>query len=61
MSLTVVFFGTPEFAVPSLSRLLESGAQVSLVVTQPDRPVGRRSVPLPSAVARLAAVRGLET
>ncbi len=61
MSLTAVFFGTPEFAVPSLSRLLESGTRVPLVVTQPDRPVGRHAVPLPSAVARLAAVRGLET
>jgi methionyl-tRNA formyltransferase len=61
MALTAVFFGTPEFAVPSLSRLLDSGVQVPLVVSQPDRPVGRHSVPLPSAVARLAAVRGIPT
>jgi methionyl-tRNA formyltransferase len=59
VSLTAVFFGTPEFAVPSLSQLLESGARVPLVITQPDRPVGRHAVPLPSAVARLAAVRGI--
>src|SRR5262249_48446229 len=58
-SLSVVFFGTPEFAVPSLSLLLESGTRVGLVVTQPDRPSGRHSVPRPSAVARLAAVRGI--
>ncbi len=61
MALTAVFFGTPEFAVPSLSRLLESGARVPLVVSQPDRPVGRHAMPMPSAVARLAAVRGIAT
>jgi methionyl-tRNA formyltransferase len=59
MALRVVFFGTPEFAVPALSRLLEGGAAVPLVVTQPDRPVGRHAVPVPSALARLAAVRGI--
>lgn len=57
--LRAVFFGTPEFAVPSLSRLLEGGIEVPLVITQPDRPAGRHARPLPSAVARLAAVRGL--
>ena len=59
MPLSAVFFGTPEFAVPSLSRLLEGVAEVRLVVTRPDRPVGRHSVPLPSALARLATVRGI--
>lgn len=37
----LVFCGTPEFAVPSLERLVESGFDVPLVVTQPDRPQGR--------------------
>lgn len=37
----LVFCGTPDFAVPSLERLVESGFQVLLVVTQPDRPQGR--------------------
>ena len=53
--LRAVFFGTPEFAVPSLSRLLGAGVEVPLVVTQPDRPVGRHAAPLPSPIARLAA------
>ncbi len=57
--LRAVFFGTPEFAASTLSRLLESGAEVPLVITQPDRPAGRHATPFPSAVARLAAVRGL--
>jgi len=39
--LRVVFFGTPEFAVPSLDTLLASRHHVVAVVTQPDRPRGR--------------------
>lgn len=58
-SLRLVFFGTPEFAVPSLVRLLDAGFAVPLVVTRPDRPVGRHATPQPSPVARLAAERGL--
>lgn len=37
----VVFMGTPQFAVPTLEALLAAGHEVALVVTQPDRPVGR--------------------
>jgi methionyl-tRNA formyltransferase len=37
----LVFCGTPQFAVPSLERLVEAGFDVQLVVTQPDRPQGR--------------------
>ena len=37
----VVFFGTPEFAVPSLEHLVQSSHEVVGVVTQPDRPRGR--------------------
>jgi methionyl-tRNA formyltransferase len=55
----VVFFGTPEFAVPSLVALIDAGFDVPLVVTQPDRPVGRSGLPRPSPVAALAAERGL--
>lgn len=39
--LRIVFFGTPEFAVPSLDALIGSPHQVIGVVTQPDRPRGR--------------------
>ena len=49
----VVFFGTPEFAVPSLRALLGEGFDVLAVVTQPDRPQGRsrsRAVPPPVKV-----------
>ncbi len=54
-----VFFGTPEFAVASLKALLDAGVPVPLVVTQPDRPVGRHAAPRPSAVAALAEKSGL--
>ncbi len=50
----LLFFGTPEFAVPALQRLIESPHSVLAVVTQPDRPQGRGRRPSPSAV-KLAA------
>jgi methionyl-tRNA formyltransferase len=40
-SLSLVFCGTPAFAVPTLEKLVEAGFPVHLVVTQPDRPRGR--------------------
>jgi methionyl-tRNA formyltransferase len=56
----VVFFGTPEFAVPSLYALLGEGFDVVAVVTQPDRPQGRsRSHAVPSPVKEAAVDEGL--
>lgn len=56
----IVFFGTPEFAVPSLQMLLDEQAQIVGVVTQPDRPRGRsRSVLIPPPVKELAEAKGL--
>ncbi|MBI2552621.1 methionyl-tRNA formyltransferase [Candidatus Uhrbacteria bacterium] len=37
----LVFFGTPEFAVPTLTALDDAGFEIAAVVTQPDKPVGR--------------------
>jgi methionyl-tRNA formyltransferase len=37
----MVFFGTPDFAVPSLKALIHSGEEIGLVVTQPDKVKGR--------------------
>src|SRR5437868_15034541 len=52
----VFFYGTPEFAVPSLMALVGEGFDVVGVVTQPDRPTGRhRSQATPSPV-KLAAL-----
>lgn len=56
----IVFFGTPAFAVPSLRALLDEGAEVVAVVTQPDKPQGRsRSVLVPPPVKELAAAHGI--
>ncbi len=53
----VVFYGTPEFALPTLERLIDSSHEVVAVVTQPDRPAGRgrKLTPPPVKVRALEA------
>jgi methionyl-tRNA formyltransferase len=61
--LKVVFFGTPEFAVPALDALISSGYDILSVVTQPDRPSGRgrRLVSSPVKIrARREGIRVLQ-
>jgi methionyl-tRNA formyltransferase len=59
--MVVVFFGTPEFAVPSLRALVGEGFDVRAVVTRPDRPHGRsRSTLVPSAVKVVAQAEEIE-
>jgi methionyl-tRNA formyltransferase len=56
----IVFFGTPDFAVPSLEALLAERAQVVGVVTQPDKPKGRsRSALIPPRIKQVADQHGL--
>ncbi len=55
----VVFFGTPQFAVPSLEHLIESPHQVVGVVTQPDRPRGRGQKVTDAPVKMTAIAHGL--
>lgn len=55
----IVFMGTPAFAVPSLSALLNAGVDVAAVCTQPDRPSGRGNKMAISAVKALALERGV--
>ncbi|MEA4830126.1 MAG: methionyl-tRNA formyltransferase [Enterococcus thailandicus] len=50
----IVFMGTPVFSVPILEGLLEAGYTVQAVVTQPDRPVGRKKVITPTPVKEAA-------
>ena len=50
----LVFFGSPEFAVPSLTALVSGGHEVELVVSQPAKPAGRHGELSDPAVARLA-------
>ncbi|HEX4230656.1 MAG TPA: methionyl-tRNA formyltransferase [Bryobacteraceae bacterium] len=54
-----VFLGTPEFAVPTLQALVESGLEVVAVITQPDRPKGRGGIMTESPVKRAAVALGL--
>ncbi len=56
---TAVFMGSPAFAVPSLDELVAAGVKVTLVVTQPDRPVGRKQVPTPTPVRERAEKLGI--
>ncbi|HXO33682.1 MAG TPA: methionyl-tRNA formyltransferase [Candidatus Acidoferrales bacterium] len=58
-SFNLVFCGTPGFAVPTLDRLVESGFQVGLVVTQPDRPKGRGLEVVSSPIKQSALQLGL--
>ena len=56
----LLFWGTPDFAVPSLRALLGEGFDVVGVITQPDRPQGRsRSQLVPSPVKEVAVAEGL--
>jgi methionyl-tRNA formyltransferase len=55
----IVFFGTPEFAVPSLQGLIDSSHTVVGVVTQPDRPRGRGQRVTESPVKAVARARGI--
>jgi methionyl-tRNA formyltransferase len=55
----LIFAGSGEFGVPTLSALLEAGHEVALVVSQPDRPAGRGRHLTSTAVARFAIEHGL--
>lgn len=58
--LRIIFMGTPEFAVGTLSKLVDDGYNVVAVVTQPDKPVGRHQDRLqPSAVKEYAVAHGI--
>jgi methionyl-tRNA formyltransferase len=52
--------GTPEFAVPSLDKLIEAGHQIRAVFTQPDKPVGRKQIITPPPIKVFAVEKGLE-
>jgi len=57
--MNIVFMGTPAFAVPSLEALIAEGYNVVGVVTQPDRPQGRKKVLTPTPVKEAALRHGL--
>ena len=56
----IIFMGTPSFAVPSLKALAQNAYNVSLVVTQPDRPKGRGRKVIPPPVKSAALTLGYD-
>src|ERR1044071_9098510 len=55
----LIFMGTPEFAVPSLARLIQDGHHVAAVFTQPDKPAGRGKLVQAPPVKLFALERGI--
>jgi methionyl-tRNA formyltransferase len=55
----LVFCGTPSFAVPTLEALLAAGHEITLVVSQPDRPVGRTQQLTAPPVKQAALAAGM--
>lgn len=60
MTKKIIFMGTPQFAAEVLQGLLSTEYEVIAVVTQPDRPVGRKRVLTPPPVKVLAVEHGIE-
>jgi len=56
--MNIVFMGAPEFAVPTLKKLVQSSHKILAVVTQPDRPSGRgRELQAPPRQAVCGGIR----
>ena len=58
--LRIVFMGTPEFAVPSLDKLLQAEYNIVGVITAPDKPAGRGMSLQQSAIKKFALEKGLK-
>ena len=56
----VIFMGTPDFAVPSLQKLIDNGYDIPLVISQPDKPRGRSKQLVMPEVKALALEHGIE-
>ena len=56
----ILFMGTPDFAIPTLNAIIESGEEIVGVVTQPDKPKGRGYELLPTPIKAFALSKGLE-
>lgn len=55
----IIFMGTPDFAVPALSALYEAGFNIILVISQPNKPQGRKQTVKPTPVANFALQKNL--
>ena len=57
--MSIIFMGTPKWAIPSLKAVLDSGSEISTVITQPDREVGRERVLTPSSIKQFSQTQKL--
>lgn len=57
MALRIIFMGTPDFSVPTLTALAEAGHEIVAVYSQPPRPAGRRGLELVKSPVHQAAKR----
>lgn len=57
--MSILFFGTPQFALPSLQALLDAGEDIALVMSQPDKPQGRGHLLSAPPVKELALEHGI--
>lgn len=55
----LIFAGTPDFAVPSLRALAQAKFEIAAVLTQPDKPQGRKGILTPSPVKEAALALGI--
>jgi methionyl-tRNA formyltransferase len=58
-AIRLIFLGTGDFAVPAFEHLVENGHELAALVTQPDRPQGRKQEIIPAAIKRSAESRGI--
>lgn len=56
----IIFMGTPDFAAASLEALIASKHEIMAVVTQPDKPKGRKGELTPSPVKTIAVEKGIK-
>jgi len=60
MGKKIIFMGTPDYAKKILDKLYSEGFDIELVLTQPDKPVGRKKILTPPAVKLKAQELGIE-
>ena len=58
--MSIIFFGSPDFAVPTLKALINADETIAAVVTQPDKPCGRSGKSQPCAVKACALEHGIK-
>ncbi|MDQ6843610.1 MAG: methionyl-tRNA formyltransferase [Bacteroidota bacterium] len=59
-NIRIIFMGTPDFAVPSLAKILDAGYEIAAIVTAPDKPAGRGMQMKESEIKKFASSKGLK-